>query len=137
MALKTGAPRRYTPSAMPSPVPFPVGKLPPKVFQGLLAMCPSSRAAGVVVGPRFGEDAAVIDLGRKYLVAKSDPITFTQDRIGWYAVNVNANDIATLGARPRWFLATLLLPEGLTTPALARRIFRDFAAKVFVPFPAD
>jgi hydrogenase expression/formation protein HypE len=124
-ALKASVLRRYTPPAMPPHLPFPVGKLPPKLLQALLASCPSSRAAGVVVGPRFGEDAAVIDLGPKYLVAKSDPITFTQDRIGWYAVNVNANDLATLGARPRWFLATLLLPEGLTTPALARRIFQD------------
>jgi hydrogenase maturation factor len=67
----------------------------------------------------------VIDLGRKYLVAKTDPITFTAERIGWYAVNINANDLATLGARPRWFLATLLLPEGLATPALARGILDD------------
>ena len=79
----------------------------------------------MVLGPRFGEDAAVIDMGAKYLVAKTDPITFTAERIGWYAVNINANDIATLGARPRWFLATLLLPETRTTRALARSIFRD------------
>jgi hydrogenase maturation factor len=31
--------------------------------------------------------------------------------IGWYAVQVNANDIVTTGARPKWFLVTLLLPE--------------------------
>ncbi len=104
---------------------FPVGKLPAKVLQALLAMCPASRSSGVVLGPRFGEDAAVIDVGGKYLVAKTDPITFTAERIGWYAVNINANDIAALGARPRWFLATLLLPEGHSTAALARSIFRD------------
>jgi hydrogenase maturation factor len=79
----------------------------------------------VVVGPRFGEDAAVIDLGAKYLVAKTDPITFTWERIGWYAVNINANDVATLGARPLWFLATLLLPEKGTSLSLVRNIFRD------------
>jgi hydrogenase maturation factor len=79
----------------------------------------------VVLGPRFGEDAAVIDLGAKYLVAKTDPITFTSERIGWYAVNINANDVAALGARPRWFLATLLLPEKGTSLSLVRNIFRD------------
>jgi hydrogenase expression/formation protein HypE len=79
----------------------------------------------VVVGPRFGEDAAVIDMGKTYLVAKTDPITFTRERIGWYAVNINANDIATLGARPRWFLATLLLPERGTNRTLAQSIFQD------------
>jgi hydrogenase maturation factor len=79
----------------------------------------------VVIGPRYGEDAAVIDIGEKYLVAKTDPITFAEERIGWYAVNINANDIASLGATPRWFLATLLLPAGRTTRKLARHIFTD------------
>jgi hydrogenase maturation factor len=105
--------------------PLPVGKLPPAVLQGLLRACVTPASSGVVIGPRYGEDAAVIDIGARYLVAKTDPITFTQERIGWYAVNINANDIATLGARPRWFLATLLLPEGCTTPELARQIFMD------------
>jgi hydrogenase maturation factor len=64
-------------------------------------------------------------MGKKYLVAKTDPITFTSQRIGWYAVNINANDVATLGARPLWFLATLLLPEKSTSLSLVRNIFRD------------
>jgi hypothetical protein len=35
---------------------------------------------------------------------------------------VNANDIATTGARPLWLLVTLLLPEGRTTAELAEVI---------------
>lgn len=104
---------------------FPIGKLPPRALTALLSRCPIPGGSGVVLGPRYGEDAAVIEFGSKYLVAKTDPITFTPDRIGWYAVNINANDVATLGARPRWFLATLLLPEGRTTVPLTRRIFDD------------
>jgi hydrogenase maturation factor len=38
-------------------------------------------------------------------------------------VVVNANDIATRGGRPKWFLATLLLPESGTTEALVESIF--------------
>ncbi|HTS67754.1 MAG TPA: AIR synthase family protein [Terriglobia bacterium] len=102
-----------------------VGKLPPALLQGLLRECRAPASSRVVIGPRYGEDAAVIDMGAKYLVAKTDPITFTEERIGWYAVNINANDIATLGATPRWFLATLLLPDGRATRQMARRIFRD------------
>jgi hydrogenase maturation factor len=34
------------------------------------------------------------------------------EEIGWYAVHINANDLAVRGARPAWFLMTLLLPEG-------------------------
>jgi hydrogenase maturation factor len=55
-------------------------------------------------------------------VLKSDPITFATQEIGWYAVQVNANDIATTGAIPRWLLITLLLPEGNTTAQLVDQI---------------
>ena len=64
----------------------------------------------VLIGPKIGEDAAVIDMGNRLLVAKSDPVTFATDSIGWYAVQVNANDVACTGAVPKWFLATLLIP---------------------------
>lgn len=104
---------------------LPVGKLPHTVLQALLRSWRSPASSRVVIGPRYGEDAAVIDFGGKYLVAKTDPITFTEERIGWYAVNINANDIATMGARPRWFLATVLLPEGRATARLAGDIFKD------------
>jgi hydrogenase maturation factor len=77
------------------------------------------------VGPRPGEDAAVIDMGDQCLVVTTDPITFATDRIGWYAVHVNANDIAVMGARPRWFFAVLLLPERHTTDQLVQRVFDD------------
>jgi len=104
--------------------PLPVGKLPEQVLEGLLRRAPKPDSR-VVVWPGVGEDAAVIDAGESYLVCKSDPITFAADRIGWYAVNVNANDIATTGARPRWFMVTALLPENGTTPQLAGEIFDD------------
>jgi len=117
--------QRYTHQAMRTRSMLPIGKLPPAMLQGLLRASHPSASSRVVIGPRYGEDAAVIDLGAKYLVAKTDPITFTADRIGWYAVHINANDLATLGATPRWFLATLLLPEGRTTRQMARQIFQD------------
>src|SRR5581483_11882103 len=94
---------------------FPVGKLPMEVLARQLNRN-QILDKRVVVGPAIGEDAAVIETGGpRYLIAKTDPITFTIDRIGWYAVHVNANDIATLGGEPKWFLATLLLPESDTT----------------------
>jgi len=68
----------------------------------------------VVIGPKIGEDAAVIDLGEgidHYWVVTADPITFTTEEIGYYGVVVNLNDLATMGAIPKWFLATLLFPE--------------------------
>ena len=75
----------------------------------------------------MGEDAAIIDMGDRYLIAKSDPITFATDAIGYYAVVVNANDIATRGGQPKWFLATLLLPEQRTSEALVESIFAQIS----------
>jgi hydrogenase expression/formation protein HypE len=98
-----------------------IGKLPNQLLAQLLGQIGSGDPR-VVVGPRVGEDAAVIDMGDRLLVAKSDPITFASDLIGWYAVHINANDVACMGARPAWFLATILLPEG-ATPHLAESIF--------------
>jgi hydrogenase maturation factor len=100
------------------------GKLPARLLASLLSKT-QPRDPRVLLGPGIGRDAAVIDNGGpSLLVAKADPITFAADRIGWYAVHVNANDIACLGARPAWFMATILLPEG-AKPGLARAIFRQ------------
>ncbi|MCU0520268.1 MAG: AIR synthase family protein [Anaerolineae bacterium] len=77
----------------------------------------------VVFGPGLGRDAAVIDFGDRYLVTKTDPITFATGDIGWYVVHINANDIACLGAQPRWFIVTLLLPENGTDHAMVETIF--------------
>ncbi len=92
------------------------------MLSGLLREC-TAEDERILVGPQVGEDAAVIDFGGTCLVVKTDPITFATDEIGHYAVHVNANDIATMGAVPRWFLATLLLPEGRTSETLVRTIF--------------
>jgi hydrogenase expression/formation protein HypE len=102
------------------------GKLPPELLQRLLKSYTSADPR-VIVGPAVGEDAAIIDMGDRYLIAKSDPITFATDAIGYYAVVVNANDIATRGGRPKWFLATLLLPERTTSVALVESIFAQIA----------
>lgn len=101
---------------------LPLGKLPPDLLARLLAKAPINDPR-VKYGPGIGMDCAVIDLGQQLLVMKSDPITFATDEIGWYAVQINSNDIATTGATPRWMLATLLLPENQTTPELVERIY--------------
>jgi hydrogenase maturation factor len=102
---------------------YPVGKLPQAELVSLLQHVLPKPDPRVVFGPGLGRDAAVVDFGDRYLVTKTDPITFATDEIGWYVVNINANDVACLGARPRWFIITLLLPEGATDKALVARIF--------------
>jgi hydrogenase maturation factor len=108
-------------------MPFlPTGKLPADLLQAVLDKH-ARHDPRVFVGPRVGEDAAVIDLGDRYLVATADPITFATDELGWYALHVNANDIAVRGTRPRWFLATLLLPAGATDEEMVRTLFGQLA----------
>ena len=91
-----------------------IGKFPHDLLKRLLAGVESNDPT-VIIGPRIGEDAAVLEVGGRLLVAKSDPVTFATDRIGWYAVQVNANDVACTGGTPKWFLATLLVPERLSS----------------------
>src|SRR5213594_2494389 len=103
---------------------LPLGKLPGDLLQAILDKH-APRDPRVIVGPRVGEDAAVIDAGDRYLVVTSDPITFATDELGWYALHVNANDVAVRGATPRWFLCTVLLPEGKSREAEVEQLFAE------------
>ena len=96
------------------------GKLDPE-FLGRLLASNVIRDERVVIRPAVGRDVCAIRMGDAYLVAKTDPVTLATDRIGWYVVHVNANDLATVGARPKWFLLTALLPERGTDEDDARR----------------
>ena len=107
---------------------YPVGKLPHRVLIELLEGTIRTPDPRVVLGPGLGKDAAVVDFGDRYLVTKTDPITFATDEIGWYVVHVNANDVACLGATPRWFIVTLLMPEEQADRELVETIFEQLHA---------
>jgi len=107
-----------------------VGKLDPELLKQVVFGCLGSPDPRVIVGPKIGEDAAVIDFKDRALVVHSDPITGAIENIGWLAVNVCANDIATRGVRPLWVLVVILLPQNVSSAQL-KRITRqiDKAAK--------
>jgi hydrogenase expression/formation protein HypE len=102
--------------------PLPAGKLPTWLLKKVLPA--TSSDPQVLVGPGIGCDAAAIAIGDRVIVAKSDPITFASDGGEEHLVEVNANDIACMGATPRWLLVTSLLPAGVTPADL----LNDFAA---------
>ncbi|TFG27719.1 MAG: hydrogenase expression/formation protein [Promethearchaeota archaeon] len=107
---------------------FPTGKLKHEFLEKMLNDFVSDldiQDQRVVIGSKIGEDAAVIDMGEKFLVAKTDPITFATDEIGYYVVNVNVNDVVCMGAKPKWFQSTILLPEKNTTEDLIKSIFQN------------
>ena len=88
------------------------GKIPKELLTKYVFTCLGENNDRVLKGPLIGEDAAVIDNGDKVLIAKANPITGAENKIGWLAVHINANDIAARGAEPLWYLSIVLLPEG-------------------------
>jgi hydrogenase expression/formation protein HypE len=116
---------RFTPALPlgPGGRSLPIGKLPVTLLRTMLARYARNRDPRVIVGAGIGLDAAALDVGGQYVIIKTDPITFVTEELGAYALAINANDLATMGALPRWFLATILVPAGTTTRAGVTRIF--------------
>ncbi len=106
---------------------IPCGKLPTGELERLLKRYATRKDPSVIIGPAIGLDSAAVKVSKKVLLLKTDPITFVAEDIGLYALHINANDIAVMGGRPRWFLATILLPEGRTTLKDAERVFRQIS----------
>ncbi len=91
---------------------IPPGKLPAPLLREFLHAV-QKLDSSVLVGAAMGEDAAVIDVGASDLVVvASDPITFADADLGTHVLAVNGNDLAVMGAEPRWLLTTVLMPEG-------------------------
>ena len=90
---------------------LPPGKIPVDILKEVVFKNLGAERKEVVVGPSVGIDGAVLDLGDKTLVVSMDPITGAVERIGWLAVNVNANDVATFGVQPAFLFSCMLLPE--------------------------
>jgi hydrogenase expression/formation protein HypE len=104
------------------------GKLPPVMMVRLLDTL-RTHDRSVKLGPAMGEDAAAIKLGGdRYLICKTDPITFTAQRAPALLMQVNANDLATRGALPRYLQVAALFPPG-TTAAAIRRCFAELQSE--------
>ncbi len=91
---------------------LPPGKVPIKVLRNYVYKNLGVNRSDVIVGPGIGEDAAVLKAGSEILVVSSDPISGAVEQVGWLAVHVCSNDVATHGVQPRWFVSCILLPEG-------------------------
>jgi hydrogenase maturation factor len=102
-----------------------VGKLDPSILRELVFNRLGIQDSRVLLAPNIGEDATVIDFGDRALVVHSDPITGAVENVGWLAVNVCTNDIATRGIHPLWILTVLLLPEAFTITQL-----KDITAQI-------
>lgn len=76
----------------------------------------------IIVGPNVGIDAAVIDVSNLpgKMVVSQDPITGAGKNAGFHVVNVCANDVASMGAKPMFFLSTIIMSKGTTEEELEK-----------------
>ena len=96
------------------------GKVPPEILKKAVFRYLGAKRPDVVLGPALGVDGALVKVDSKLLVSSMDPITGAEQRIGWLAVNVNANDVATFGVQPAYFTSCLLLPEDSSEKTVER-----------------
>lgn len=87
------------------------GKIPHDVLKRCVLTHLGAVSDRVIRGAGVGEDASIIDMGDKVLVAKANPITGADGNIGRLVVHINANDVAARGAKPLWFMNTIFLQE--------------------------
>jgi hydrogenase expression/formation protein HypE len=90
---------------------LPPGKIPIDILQEVVFKNLGAHRKEVVLGPTAGIDGAVLDIGNRSLIVSMDPITGAVEHIGWSAVNVNANDVATFGVEPVFLVSCIMLPE--------------------------
>lgn len=106
------------------------GKIPPDILERLVFTHLGRNDPDLILGPGLGQDASLIRIGNRVIVASTDPITGSIEDIGWLAVHVNANDVATFGVAPKWFLTSIMLPVGSTAAEVGRIMSQiDSAAK--------
>jgi hydrogenase expression/formation protein HypE len=100
------------------------GKLDPNTLTRIVFHQLGAHDDRVLVGPRIGEDAAIIQNDGKVLVIHSDPVTGAEQDLGRLAIHVSVNDVVAKGADPRWISLVLLLDSRVDLIAI-RRIARQ------------
>jgi hydrogenase expression/formation protein HypE len=104
-----------------------LGKVPPEILEKRVFSFLGAIRDDVILGPATGEDAAIVTDGCKLLAIHGDPISGAIDRIGWIAMNIATNDIATRGVAPTWALSMIMLPLG-SDDQILEQICRDMSA---------
>lgn len=90
---------------------FPLGKIPSDYLDKIVFKFLGAKRNDVIYGPAKGEDAAILSTGCQLLAVHCDPVSGANEKIGWIAMNVATNDIATRGVKPCWALSCIMLPE--------------------------
>lgn len=99
---------------------LPLGKLRNVTLKEIVLPNLGVKNPKIVVGPREGFDAAVLEYNDDYhLVVATDPILGVPfEHFGFFAYHFASSDVPTFGARSEWLVIDLLLPEGTTKEEL-------------------
>ncbi|RRD95917.1 hydrogenase maturation factor [Clostridiales bacterium COT073_COT-073] len=88
-----------------------IGKVSEKLLNRWIFAAGNYQRAEVLQGPALGEDCAAVELAPdEIMILSTDPITATEENIGYLAVHVTLNDLAAAGAEPIGLMVTVLLP---------------------------
>jgi len=96
------------------------GKPNREYFQTVIFPRLGARRSEVLVGPEFGVDNSVLDIGSgKVLVATTDPLSFIP-KLGprdsaWLSVNLLASDLTTSGFSPQYGIFDFNLPVAMNS----------------------
>lgn len=100
-----------------------IGKVGRRLFEEVILPNLGRRDESVLVGPRFGVDFSVVEVGDKVLIVEVDPVfvvpEYGWERSAWFAVHILASDVAVSGVPPRYLFIDLNLPLGMSDEELA------------------
>lgn len=91
------------------------GKINSKLFREIIEPQSGRQRKEVIIGPKFGVDTAVIDLGNgNGLATSSDPLSLIPSlglkESAWLSVHLLVNDMATTGFPPQYVQFVLNMP---------------------------
>ncbi len=99
-----------------------IGKISPEIFHELIFPRLGAKDEKVLVGPRHGTDAGIIEIGGQAVSVTTDPVfivpEYGWERAAWFAVHILASDSATCGLKPRYMCIDLNLPMEITKEQL-------------------
>lgn len=107
-----------------------IGKIGIEFFENVISSNLGAKNKNVIIGPKIGVDAAVINLGNgEVMVVKSDPtfgLPTLLDYFGFAIVHIVASDVAVMGIPPKYMTICLLIPPNFDAMVL-EKIWRQLS----------
>nr|WP_307774421.1 AIR synthase family protein [uncultured Cetobacterium sp.] len=96
-----------------------IGKLTISDLENLIFKNITNTNKDIISSGEIGNDCAAIQVDKKVVYLSTDPITGANSGLGKLAININCNDIATVGIQPTGIMLTILAPPHTEKEELA------------------